>query len=404
MPPVLGPVSPSPTRLWSCAVASGSAVSPSTRAKKLASSPGRNCSITISSPAAPNRCSASISRAAARASSRVWAITTPLPAASPSALTTTGSGRVAMKDSAARRSVKRPYSRRRNAVARAQVLGERLGSFQPRRRGGGAESLDARFFEPVDESRDQRRLGTHDDEVDTLLPGEAEDAVDVLRRDGNASGVRRDSGVSWRTEKRFDQRRGGDRPAQRMLAPPAADHQHPHRPRSPYNPRQHYHRMRRWRRLPPFATTERNVVEFSVSEISQAVKRTLEGNFEHVRVRGEVGRPNYHGSGHLYFTLKGRFRLAGRCLLAGHGGAARAPARGGYGSRLHRADFVLPAQLALSDRRRSGRARGGGGRFSSCSKTAASGSPPRVCSTRHASKTFLSCRTSSVSSLLRQAR
>ena len=56
--------------------------------------------------------------------------------------------------------------------------------------------------------------------------------------------------------------------------------------------------------MPPLATAERNVVEYSVSEISQAVKRTLEGNFEHVRVRGEVGRPNYHGSGHLYFTLK----------------------------------------------------------------------------------------------------
>ena len=56
--------------------------------------------------------------------------------------------------------------------------------------------------------------------------------------------------------------------------------------------------------LPTLTTAERNVVEYSVSEISQAVKRTLEGNFEHVRVRGEVGRPNYHGSGHLYFTLK----------------------------------------------------------------------------------------------------
>ena len=56
--------------------------------------------------------------------------------------------------------------------------------------------------------------------------------------------------------------------------------------------------------MPPLTTAERNVVEYSVSEISRAVKRTLEGNFEHVRVRGEVGRPNYHGSGHLYFTLK----------------------------------------------------------------------------------------------------
>ena len=47
-----------------------------------------------------------------------------------------------------------------------------------------------------------------------------------------------------------------------------------------------------------------NLVELSVGEISGAIKRTLEGAFSRVRVRGEVGRPNYHGSGHLYFTLK----------------------------------------------------------------------------------------------------
>jgi len=47
-----------------------------------------------------------------------------------------------------------------------------------------------------------------------------------------------------------------------------------------------------------------NIAELSVSEVSQAIKRTLEGAFGQVRVRGEVGRPNYHGSGHLYFTLK----------------------------------------------------------------------------------------------------
>ena len=48
---------------------------------------------------------------------------------------------------------------------------------------------------------------------------------------------------------------------------------------------------------------EHNVAEFSVGEMSRAIKRTLEGSFERVRVRGEVSRPNYHGSGHLYFTL-----------------------------------------------------------------------------------------------------
>jgi exodeoxyribonuclease VII large subunit len=47
-----------------------------------------------------------------------------------------------------------------------------------------------------------------------------------------------------------------------------------------------------------------NAPEFSVSEISGAVKRVLEGEFGRVRVRGEVGRVTRHSSGHVYFDLK----------------------------------------------------------------------------------------------------
>ncbi|MGH1330792.1 MAG: exodeoxyribonuclease VII large subunit [Paracoccaceae bacterium] len=47
-----------------------------------------------------------------------------------------------------------------------------------------------------------------------------------------------------------------------------------------------------------------NSPEFTVSEISGAVKRTIEGEFGHVRVRGEVGRVSRPGSGHIYFDLK----------------------------------------------------------------------------------------------------
>ncbi|WP_028796348.1 exodeoxyribonuclease VII large subunit [Thalassobaculum salexigens] len=47
-----------------------------------------------------------------------------------------------------------------------------------------------------------------------------------------------------------------------------------------------------------------NLPEFSVGEISLAVKRTVESNFERVRVRGEVSRPMRAGSGHVYLTLK----------------------------------------------------------------------------------------------------
>ncbi len=47
-----------------------------------------------------------------------------------------------------------------------------------------------------------------------------------------------------------------------------------------------------------------NLPEFTVSEISQAVKRTLEGAFDRVRVRGEISGFKRHSSGHCYFTLK----------------------------------------------------------------------------------------------------
>ncbi|MBF9049214.1 exodeoxyribonuclease VII large subunit [Roseobacter sp. HKCCD9010] len=50
--------------------------------------------------------------------------------------------------------------------------------------------------------------------------------------------------------------------------------------------------------------TPGNAPEFSVSEISGAVKRTVEGAFSHVRVRGEVGRLSRPRSGHIYLDLK----------------------------------------------------------------------------------------------------
>ncbi|KKB10482.1 exodeoxyribonuclease VII large subunit [Devosia geojensis] len=48
-----------------------------------------------------------------------------------------------------------------------------------------------------------------------------------------------------------------------------------------------------------------NAAEFTVSEIAQAVRRTVEENFGYVRVRGEIsGFRGQHASGHAYFTLK----------------------------------------------------------------------------------------------------
>ncbi len=47
-----------------------------------------------------------------------------------------------------------------------------------------------------------------------------------------------------------------------------------------------------------------NVPEFTVSEISGALKKTVEDRFGHVRVRGEISGLKIAASGHVYFSLK----------------------------------------------------------------------------------------------------
>jgi exodeoxyribonuclease VII large subunit len=47
-----------------------------------------------------------------------------------------------------------------------------------------------------------------------------------------------------------------------------------------------------------------NLPEYTVSELSAALKRTIEQGFNYVRVRGEVSGFKRHSSGHCYFALK----------------------------------------------------------------------------------------------------
>src|SRR4051794_25714038 len=47
-----------------------------------------------------------------------------------------------------------------------------------------------------------------------------------------------------------------------------------------------------------------NIVEVTVSELSMALKRTIEDSYGYVRVRGELGKVSYHSNGHIYLDLK----------------------------------------------------------------------------------------------------
>src|SRR5438128_917974 len=56
--------------------------------------------------------------------------------------------------------------------------------------------------------------------------------------------------------------------------------------------------------LPLTAPLQSNLPEYTVSELSMALKRSIEEGFSHVRVRGEISGFKRHGSGHCYFALK----------------------------------------------------------------------------------------------------
>ena len=75
----------------------------------------------------------------------------------------------------------------------------------------------------------------------------------------------------------------------------------------------------------PAAAPRDNNPPLSISELSFALKRTLEDRFGHVRLRGEISKVNRHAS-----------RLAGRRVLAReeHVAEVDADAEGAAGSKL----------------------------------------------------------------------
>ena len=82
--------------------------------------------------------------------------------------------------------------------------------------------------------------------------------------------------------------------------------------------------------------------EFTVSEISGAVKRAIEGEFGLVRVRGEIGGCRGPPRGISIFDLKDDGAVLAGVMLEGAGGAAALQARGGARGRRDRPAHDLP--------------------------------------------------------------
>ncbi len=113
-----------------------------------------------------------------------------------------------------------------------------------------------------------------------------------------------------------------------------------------------------------------NAPALSVSEVSAALKRTVETTFDHVRIRGEISGFKRHGSGHCYFTLKDDAACIDAVIWRGQAGMMRFapedgieviatgrlttyPARSRYQIVVDRLELAgQGALMALLDRRR----------------------------------------------------
>jgi len=113
-----------------------------------------------------------------------------------------------------------------------------------------------------------------------------------------------------------------------------------------------------------------NAPALSVSELSSALKRTVEGAFDHIRVRGEISGFKRVGSGHCYFTLKDEGACIDAVIWRGSAAALRFapedgievvatgklttyPARSRYQIVVERLELAgQGALMALLDRRR----------------------------------------------------
>ena len=224
MPPVFGPVSPSPIRLKSRAGASGIARSPSHSASSESSSPSRNSSTTTGT--SPNRRSTSISCSAARASASVGGDRDALARRQPVGL---DHRRVAGDRGHALLDVAHDLvRRRRDAGGGHDLLGERLRALEPRGGGDRAEAAHAGGGERVGEPGDERRLGPDDDEVDPGVARRGRERGGIVRGRVERPRVAADARVAGRAQHLGRLRGAQQRPDDRVLATAGADDEDPH--------------------------------------------------------------------------------------------------------------------------------------------------------------------------------
>src|ERR1700757_1933771 len=223
---------------------------------------------------------------------------TPLPAARPSALTTIGAPRLAMKAFAAAGSRKRRWAAvgicartKRSlakafeaSIAEAAALGPKAAipsassaSTSPRTSGASGPTTTKSIRSP------RQNPSSPLMSVAPIATHSASSAIPVLP---GAQNRRSTSGDAEIAQASACSRPPEPTTSTRIALPPALD----------------YHVGMDDTSIA--APVRSNLAEYTVSELSRALKRSIEENFSFVRVRGEISGWKRHSSGHCYLCLK----------------------------------------------------------------------------------------------------
>ena len=92
-----------------------------------------------------------------------------------------------------------------------------------------------------------------------------------------------------------------------------------------------------------------NAPEFSVSEISGVIKRMIEGEFSHVRIKGEIGRVMRARSGHVYYDLKDEKAVINAVTWKGQAAHLATQPEEGIRGGCHRQADNIPRAIEISD-------------------------------------------------------
>ena len=190
---------------------------------------------------------------------------------------------------------------------RDRITGKGFRSFEPGRAGIGAKDPDTSADEIIGKPGDKRCLRAAHHQINIMVTGKGNNAIMVSGVEVNALGHILHPRISRGDHQPGQKRRPVNSINKGMFAATTADNKNVHGMTFPLASELTlgliwliFHNMQE-QNSPP---NDGNRPVWTLGDLSQALKKTVESVYDQVRVKAEVSQPKRAASGHVYFTLK----------------------------------------------------------------------------------------------------